>query len=143
MTLRSTAALAAGIVLGGIVAGPASAGLIITGNFTGTVTSSYESANIFGGGVGYDNIVGQTVSGFFTYDFDQVPSNKCTAGYGCYYETGGPNWMRTQVTIFLPSASVTLITPTPGAAFQGVYNYAKDVAGYDFFGVYDENQRTA
>lgn len=136
MAVRSLVALAAASLVG-LVAGSASADLI-TGTFTGTVFSSEDGQNTFGAGTGLGTVNGQSVSDTFSYVFDQVPSDQCGGGYGCYFDIDGENWLDMTVTI----NGVTLTVPTMDTHFQGVYNYDKSTAGYDYFAVYKQDSKS-
>src|SRR5262245_16567407 len=98
MGVRGIAAAAAGLVLSALVAGPASATLI-TGTFTGTINDSYDNIDLFGAGFGGGTVNGQSVTGSFSYQLDQVPSNFCGTGFGCYGDNDGPDWLKLSVVI--------------------------------------------
>jgi hypothetical protein len=134
MYIRNVAALAASVVLSMIIAGPASATLI-TGTFAGIIYDSYDETNLFGAGIGSGVVDGQTVTGTFSYVLEQVPSNQCSPGFGCYYDVNGPNWLNTSVTI----NGVTIVIPGVSPYFQGVYNYEFAAAGNDLFIVDDRD----
>lgn len=134
MKMRNIAGAAAAIALSAIMSTPASA-YLVTGAFTGTVYNSYDETNEFGAGTGGGTVVGQSVSGTFSYVFEQVPANQCGAGSGCYYDNYGVNWLNMGVTI----NGVTFTIPTTNVEHQALYNYDKATHGYDYVQVFDRS----
>jgi hypothetical protein len=50
----------------------------------------------------------------------------------------GANWLNISVTI----NGVTLTVPTIDTHFQGVYNYDRSTAGYDYFAAYEQDSKS-
>jgi hypothetical protein len=136
MGVRSTAVLAAGLVLSALVAGPAAA-TTIAGAFTGIVFSSDDETNVFGAGTGVGTLDGQTVTGAFSYVFEDVPGDQCGGGNACYADFyGALDWLKISVTI---NGATFVISPEKRYE-QALYNSDKATVGYDFFQVYEDNQ---
>jgi hypothetical protein len=90
-------------------AGQSSADLI-TLNLNGTITSSVDSSNFFGYGIGNNTVVGQTLIISDTYDTvalssSMSPNGSFSASIGSYTQTG-QNYPVTTIISYVPGNSI-------------------------------------
>lgn len=100
----------AGLLLATVWAAPASA-VVVTGGFSGQIFFGFDDTNYFGVG---DDLDGQTITGTFRYDTDQVPAGISTSPVIYSDPTFSTNFLHFTVTVGGQTYAFGVFPASPG-----------------------------